>query len=90
MLLTVVTGLLGTGISIIYTKQTAVTTEHKAREDIQRWCVLLTSLDDRYQKLQPPPPDASETDKKQYADAAAFRGQVHDLVTAYDCAKVVR
>jgi hypothetical protein len=90
MLLTVVTGLLGTGISIGYTRSTAVRTEHKAREDVQRWCQLLTGLDERYQKLPSPPPGSSDTAVKQYNDSVDFQKKVHDIVQAYDCAKVVK
>lgn len=89
MLLTVLTGLLGTGISIGYTRSTAVKTEHKAREDVQRWCTLLIGLDERYQKLPSPPADATPEAKKQYTDAVAFQKQVHDLVDGYDCRRVV-
>lgn len=88
MLLTLITGLIGTGVCIWYTNRTAVATEHKAREDVQRWCQLLNSLDQRYQKIVPPPANSSADVKKQYQDALVFKGQIHDLVTGYDCDKV--
>jgi hypothetical protein len=90
MLLTVLTGLLAAGISICYARSAAEKTEHKAREDIQRWCTLLLNLDDRYQKFESPPAGAAPEAKKQYADAVVFQKQIHDLVEAYDCQRVVR
>ena len=89
MLLSVLTGLIGTAVCIAYTNRTAVHTEQKARQDVQRWCILLNSLDQRYQKIVAPPSTASSEVKKQYADAVEFQRQIHDLVVGYDCKKVV-
>lgn len=73
------------GVAILYTKSGIQQSERQAREDTRRWCTILNSLDERYQKIPPPAPGATPAQLKSYQDAQKFQKQVHDLVIAYDC-----
>lgn len=63
--------LVGLGLAIVFTVMYVSWTQRTADE---RWCGLMTGLDDRYQKLQSPDPDAQ-----------AFARQVHEIRVSLPC-----
>lgn len=75
---TLLTSLVLAGGNILYTN-------HVQHESDQRWCALMAGLDERYQKLQPPPADATEQQRQQYRDAVDFAVKIQRLRRQLGC-----
>lgn len=59
--------------------------KHQQSVSDQRWCTLITNLDDRNARLKPPPANATVEQKQQYQESLEFAKQIKDLRDGLGC-----